>query len=361
MRCADLSIAGVAYRLPGTLPVADAIAAGAYDAAEQEANAYLSVTVADGEAPPDMAVAAGRLALRRSGVPAADVALLLHASARFQGIDYWPAASYVHREVLGDAVRRAPALDVQQMCDGALGALELAASYLAADPARRAALITTGDRMDGPGFDRWSADVRGIVYGDGGAAAVLVRDGGAPGGADGHGFARLLAVTTVVDTGLEGMYRGDLEFADAPGRPVDVRSRREAFATAIGGLPAQRIAAGLTEAVTATLDEAGLDLDDVTRFVFPNVGLQGLTNAYVRPLGITLERTAWEWGRRTGHVGAADQLTGLTHLVESGAVRPGDRVMLVGIGAGFAWTCALLELTETRGWPDVAEGGRTGG
>lgn len=356
MRCTDLSIAGVAHRLPGTLPVADALAAGAYDATEQQANAYLSVTVAEGEAPPEMAVAAGRLALRRSGVAAADVALLLHASARFQGIDYWPAASYVHHEVLGEEARRAPALDVQQMCAGALGALELAASYLTADRGRRAALITTGDRMDGPGFDRWSADVRGIVYGDGGAAAVLVRDDGTPAGITakgapgGRGFARLLAVTTVVDTGLEGMYRGDLEFADAPGRRVDVRARREAFAAAIGGLPGGRIAAGLTEAVTVALDESGVGLDDITRFVFPNVGLQGLMNAYVKPLGITVERTAWEWGRRTGHVGAADQLTGLTHLVESHALGPGDHVMLVGIGAGFAWTCAVLRVTAAPTW-----------
>lgn len=339
MQYTDLFIAGVAYRLPEAVEVAPAVADGRYDAAEQEANEYLSVTVADGEAPPEMAVEAARLALDRSPVPAHDVALLLHTSAWFQGIDYWPAASYVHREVLGDA-RRTPALDVQQMCNGTLGAIELAASYLTADPARRAALISTADRLDGPAFDRWRSDVRGIVYGDGAAAVVLAREG----------FARLLSVVTVVDTGLEGMYRGAEPFRTAPGGPVDVRARRAAFAAESGGTSPGRTIAGLTEAVEAALAEASLGLGDIARFVFPNVGLHGLRNLYAQPLGLDLARTTWDWGRRTGHVGAADQLTGLTHLVESGQVGPGDRVMLVGIGAGFSWTCGVVELTARPAW-----------
>ncbi|MGC4952163.1 ketoacyl-ACP synthase III family protein [Actinomadura citrea] len=343
MRCDGLFLAGLAHRLPEAVEVDGAVDGGRYDAGDRKADAYASVAVATDEAPPEMAAAAARLALDRSGLPPSGVALLLHASAWFQGVDYWPAASYVHREVLGDDGRRAPALDVQQMCAGALGALELAASYLAADASRASALVTTADRFTDPGFDRWRGDVRGIVYGDGAAAAVLAREG----------FARLLAVSTVVDTALEGMYRGDEPFAAAPGRRVDVRARRAAFAAharqLVGSL-AERTTAGLSEAVGRTLDEAGLKLADVSRFAFPNVGLHVLRTRYAEPLGLDVERTTWDWGRRTGHVGAADQLTGLTHLVETGRVGPGDRVLLVGIGAGFAWTCAAVEISERPGW-----------
>lgn len=343
MRCDGLFLAGLAHRLPEAVDVDGAVDGGRYDAGDRKADAYASVAVAEDEAPPEMAAAAARLALDRSGIAPSGVALLLHASAWFQGVDYWPAASFVHREVLGDDGRRAPALDVQQMCAGALGALELAASYLAADASRTSALVTTADRFTGPGFDRWRGDVRGIVYGDGAAAAVLARSG----------FARLLAVSTVVDTALEGMYRGDEPFASAPGRPVDVRARRAAFAAharrLVGSL-AERTASGLAEAVGQALDEAGLKLADVSRFAFPNVGLHVLRTRYAEPLGLDVERTTWDWGRRTGHVGAADQLTALTHLVETGRVGPGDRVLLVGIGAGFAWTCAAVEIAERPAW-----------
>ncbi|MEU8303388.1 ketoacyl-ACP synthase III family protein [Actinomadura sp. NPDC048955] len=343
MRCDGLFLAGLAQRIPAAVDVDGAVDDGRYDPADRKADAYASVAVAAAEAPPEMAAAAARLALRRAEIPPSDVALLLHASAWFQGVDYWPAASYVHREVLGEDGRRAPALDVQQMCAGALGALELAASYLAADASRASALVTTADRFTDPGFDRWRGDVRGIVYGDGAAAAVLARDG----------FARLLAVSTVVDTALEGMYRGDEPFAAGPGRPVDVRARRAAFAAharRLAGSLAERTTSGLSEAVGRTLDEAGLGLADVSRFAFPNVGLHVLRTRYAEPLGLDVERTTWEWGRRTGHVGAADQLTGLTHLVETGQAGPGDRVLLVGIGAGFAWTCAAVEIIERPGW-----------
>lgn len=338
MRCDGLFISGLAHRLPAMLDVGNAIAAGRYDPEEQSANDYASVTFADGEAPPEMAVRAGRLALERSGIPAADIALLLHASAWFQGVDYWPAASYVHREVLAGN-RQAPAMDVRQMCNGSLGAVELAAAYLLADPGRRAALVTTADRYEDPGFDRWRGDVGGIVYGDGAAAVVVAREG----------FARILAVRTIVDTGLEAMYRGEESFSTTPGRAVDVRARRRAFMAATEGV-ADRTTAGLTESVERTLDDAGVKLADVGGFVFPNVGLRTLRTRYLAPLGIDLDATAWEWGRRTGHVGAADQLTGLAHLVETGRAGPGDRVLLIGIGAGFSWTCVLVEPVAPAPW-----------
>jgi 3-oxoacyl-[acyl-carrier-protein] synthase III len=104
------------------------------------------------------------------------------------------------------------------------------------------------------------------------------------------------------------------------------------------------------------LEEAGIEAGGVARGVFPNVGLETLTTRYLAPLELKVEATAWEWGRRTGHVGAADQLTGLAELVESGAVGPGERVMLVGIGAGFSWTCAVVEVVAPPPWIAFSRG-----
>ena len=337
-------LGGVAAWLPPAVSVAEAVATRDYDADEQAGNEYVSITVANGEAPPEMAVRAARTALRRSGVAPGDVALLLHTSAWFQGVDFWGAASYVHREVL-DGGRHAPALDVAQMSNGSLGAVELAASYLAATPSRRAALVTTADRFARPGFDRWRSDGRGIVYGDGAAAAVLTRAGG---------FARLRAVATVVDTRLEPIYRGDEPFglvSGHAGRPVDIRERRRAFMEATTGRQdvVEWINAGLTEAVGQALDESETQLGDIARFVFPNIGLSALQR-YLELLGVSLADTTWERGRRIGHVGGADQLIGLAHLVEGGHVGPGERVMLVGIGAGFSWSCAVVEMLDRPTW-----------
>jgi 3-oxoacyl-[acyl-carrier-protein] synthase-3 len=349
MRCDGLFVAGIAHWLPAMVPVAEAVAAGAYDAQEQARNDYASVTVAEADdAPPVMAVRAARAALDRSSVAPGDISLLLHASFWFQGIDFWSAAPYIHNAVL-PGNRHAPAIDISQMSNGSLGGVELAASYLAADPARRAALVTVADRFQLPGFDRWRSDVAGIVYGDGGAAIVLSRDGG---------FARLLAIVTVVDTRLESMYRGSQPFGARSGEagwPLDNRARRRAHLDGTGfETVVERTTAGLTGAVERALLESGVKRTDIARFVFPSVGLAGLSSRYLEPLGLDLPVTTWDWGRRTGHVGAADQIIGLAQLVDSGTLEPGQHAMLVGIGAGFSWSGAVVEIDRRPGWPVVA-------
>jgi 3-oxoacyl-[acyl-carrier-protein] synthase III len=337
MRLDDLYVAGLGCWLPPAVDVAEALADGRYDAADQAKNEYVSITVA-ADAPPQMAVRAGQQALAQAGLPAADIALLLHAALWYQGVDFWPAASYVHRHLLGGG-RHVPAIEVHQMSNGGMAALELAASYLAAAPHRRAVLVTTADRLEPPGFDRWRSDLPSIVYGDGAAALVLAREG----------FARLRSITTVTDSELEGMYRGGQPFGTVhghAGHPVDNRARRAEFAAgadldALG----RKVAAGLAEAVDGALADAGLGRGDITWAVFPNLGADTLRRAYLGPLGLDLAATTWEWGRHTGHVGAADQIIGLHNLCRSGRVAPGERVLLVGIGAGFTWTCAVAEVT----------------
>ncbi len=342
MQLDDLFIAGLGSWLPPAVDAAEAVRDGRYDPHEQAANEYLSITVAGDEAPPDMAVRAGQQALAHSGIPPGDVALLLHASLWYQGVDFWPAASYIHRQVLGEATH-VPAIDIHQMSNGSMAALELAASYLAADRGRRAALVTSADRLALPGFDRWRSDLRGIVYGDGAGAAVLAR----------AGFARLLSVVSVADSTLEGMYRGKEPFGHVPGhggQPLDNRARRADFAaTADPEALGRRILSGITQAVEGSLADADLKLADIRWTVFPNLGADTLRRAYLEPLGLDLAATTWEWGRRTGHVGAADQIIGLAKLAGSGRAEPGDRVLLVGIGAGFSWTCAVAEFAGVPG------------
>ncbi|MFD0427125.1 hypothetical protein ACFQ60_00410 [Streptomyces zhihengii] len=72
-----------------------------------------------------MAVAAARDALARSGHRAEDIALLLHACVYFQGLELYPTASYIHREVLGD--HSALAFEIKNASNGCMTALDIAA------------------------------------------------------------------------------------------------------------------------------------------------------------------------------------------------------------------------------------------
>jgi 3-oxoacyl-[acyl-carrier-protein] synthase-3 len=344
MRYDDIYVAGVASWLPPREPIGQ----GRYEPGEQEEHGYESASVASGdEMPPHMAVRAGRLALTRSGVDPAQVSLLLHASAWYQGLDLWTSSSYIHHALLGEN-RTAQALDVDQQCAGGMTAVQLATDHLVADPDRRAAIITAAERWSPPGIDRWHTEGAHIIFGDGAGALVLARD---------RGFARLLAVQSVADTTLEAMNRGDdtfTLFSPAWQGPLSVSGRSGAFMRDRDGLEVRdRIFQGHADAVHGLLEKAGLTVCDVSRFVFPNIGL-GLLTSMVKLLGIDVSQTVWDLGRTTGHLGAADPMAGLAYLLEQGQLAVGDRVVLMGIGYGWFWSGVLVECVEIPDWSAAA-------
>ncbi|GAA1397642.1 hypothetical protein GCM10009639_35260 [Kitasatospora putterlickiae] len=55
-------------------------------------------------------------------------------------------------------------------------------------------------------------------------------------------------------------------------------------------------------------------------------------------------------GRTLGHLGACDQFLSLTHLLDSGALAPGDHVLLTGNGAGISLAAAVVEVLEHPAW-----------
>ncbi|MFL1902968.1 ketoacyl-ACP synthase III family protein [Streptomyces tauricus] len=367
----DIRIAGCAVWLPPRTPVADAVAAGLCDEALATTTGMLSVAVARDEPAPEMAARAARTALERSGFGrpgsdgasgadgvsssgaasgaagpgSGDVSLILHASFFYQGHDLWAPASYVQRTAVGN---QCPAIEVGQVSNGGMAGLGLAVDHLRAGPAAgepdRRVLLTTGDAFRPPGFDRWRSD-SGTFYGDGGTALVL---------SSREGFARIRGLATVSVPELEGMHRGDDPFGHAPfsHRPVvDLDACKKDF-LATHRVPQVIAASGAAQdaAVERALAAAGVTLADVDRFVLPHLGRKRLRAGHLARFGIAEERTTWEWSRGIGHLGAGDQIAGFDHLVGSGSLGAGDLVVWMSVGAGFTYSCAVVEMLERPHW-----------
>jgi len=345
MQWDTIYLAGLGVYLPEPVAAADAVARGEYDAEEAEANGITSVLVEPELSAPEMAVAAARDALEHSAVNVADVRMVFHSSLWYQGVDMWPAASFVARYTVGD---RVTAFDLQQQCNAAVGALDLAASRLVFEGGG-AALLTTGDRFCLPGVDRWRTE-RGLPYGDGGTAAVLSTEGG---------FARLLSTRTVSDNGLEQVLRGP-RFHDAPqpGR-LDITSRIAHHFENHGGMRANtvRLAEAVKAAISGALADAKTELTDLRGVVIPAAGRAKLDWQLSQLVGVQEHQTTWPFARTHGHLGAGDQFAGLRHLVVNEVVGAGDRVLVVGGGAGLTCTCAVVEILDAlparteREWP----------
>ncbi|GAB1688970.1 ketoacyl-ACP synthase III family protein [Krasilnikovia sp. M28-CT-15] len=342
MKYDELYIAGVGSWYPKPTPVQTAIDAGWYDDAVQRKTGQVSVTVAgDDDSHPEMAVRAGKLAVRQAGLPTSDFSLLLHATSGFAGLDGWNVASYLQHQIVdGSGV----AFEIRQQSNGAMAALPLVAAHLSAGPENGAALITAADRFDLPVWDRWRAYV-GLVLGDGASAAVLSRR---------PGFARVLSVVTESRAELEGAQRASLPFqtnpdpADPTLYPISLINRMQEFAASQGGLSAifKQMNKALISAVTLAAEEAGMRPADADHIVFPNFGRTMLQQEVLDPLDLTIDRTLWEWSREVGHVGATDQFGALDHLARQGLLEPGQRILLTGIGLGFNWTSAVVEILE---------------
>lgn len=340
MRFDDLYVAGCGRWFPPAMTAEDAERAGLCDRKLIWRSEFASVCVAEvaesGSAP-EMAARAAEAALRQAGSAPDEIDLVLHADTYYQGYDLWPPASYVQRVAVGN---RCPAIEIRQMSNGGMAALELAAAYLTASPARRAALVTTGDRFCRPGYDRWHSDL-GTICGDGGTAAVLSRR---------SGYARLRSLVTVCDPSLEQMNRGQDPPGDAPfsvRKPIDLEAHRQDFVAEAGlDVVMDRIEAGQQEAVKTALSDAETSFADLDRFVLPSMGRGRLKAHFLDPFGIDLDRTTWDWGRHIGHLGAGDQIAGLGYLADTGGLRPGQRCLLAGVGAGFAFSAAVVEMLE---------------
>ncbi|MFG2006875.1 ketoacyl-ACP synthase III family protein [Spirillospora sp. NPDC048911] len=336
MRFKDVWIAGTGGALGELVPIGDAIRDGSYSPEEAESTGTVSVSQAD-QAPPELAVTAGRQAIKQAAELGTDVgpgSQHLHSHGHFQGLEMWPADCWIARELIGETPTRMP-LTVSAASNGSTACLEVAASMLDAQPALPSALITIGDRF-APPVDRWHLSP-GMVFGDGAAAAVVTR---------GTGRLRLVSLVSEADTVLEGLSRGDEPFHTTPHLEPDTRRRTREF-LAHGGLSLRdvrrRSAARTVSVAERALAEAGTSLDRIDWFVAPFVGRALYRDSFVRPFGSVPEQTLLELGLTIGHLGPADQIYALHHLVKENLLQPGDRVLTIGTGMGFTFSAAVFQ------------------
>jgi 3-oxoacyl-[acyl-carrier-protein] synthase-3 len=329
----DFHIGGTGVRIPPSIPLSKAVADGLYSAGDLDETRLESIAVCDEGFPAEMAAEAARDAIAASSHDPGDVALTLYAFISNQGLSGWHAGAYVHRVAVGN---HAPVVEVGQRSNGGLTSLDLAVAYLEARGGS-AALIATGDRFgDLPG-GRWNYD-DGLIPGDGATALLLSRE---------RGFARLLSLSINCDSSLEGLHRGDSVYVprqDSDATPPFRQRKREYLSKNDLGEVAGKFSAGAAVAMNRALDQAELDRKDIDHWVLPNIGLHELRFYYLDPLEIPLESTLWDWGRTVGHLGAGDQIAGLHLLRAQGRLAPGRTVALLGVGAGFSWSCAVLRI-----------------
>ncbi|MFI0942730.1 ketoacyl-ACP synthase III family protein [Streptomyces sp. NPDC021020] len=347
MKTPGVFIAGLGTYIPEIFDARKAVELGLYDADDYEWYGWTGAAVAGDMPAPDMAVKAALQAVERSGHHPDDLALHIHACGHEQGPEGWSPQHYILHHVTD---RDIPAFRVWQACSGLIGSIELAACYLQAVPERAAALLTGADNVGTPKFNRWAFGIQNGVLGDGASALVLSKQ---------QGFARLLSVNTGSTAEVEAQYRGDEPLFPPSltvGRSMDFKERL----AAAGGLEetvaevVRRQGELRTEIALRTIAEADIEVRDITRVAHVFTGQEAYLKVILDPMGLSTRQGLLEFGRRLGHMTVNDQVVGLTHLVETRQVGPGDHVLIVAHGGGVSITCAVVRIERSPEWSAAA-------
>jgi 3-oxoacyl-[acyl-carrier-protein] synthase III len=262
-------------------------------------------------------------ALARAGVAASDLDLIVVATVTPDMM--FPSTAAILADELG--APDAAAYDLSAGCTGFMYALAQAYGMLAGGLARRA-LVVGGDVLSK--ILDWHDRSTVVLFGDGVGAVVLEaveRDGflGFELGADGAGGMNLW---------LPGS--GSRHFDD-PQRFVKMNGREVfRFATRI-----------LVHSAEELLQRCGLTVEDVDLYVPHQANVRIIDHA-TRKLGFPSERVVVNVDRY-GNTSSGSIPLALADAAADGRLRPGELVLMTGMGAGLTWGSALIRWTEETG------------
>ena len=276
----------------------------------------------EGETTSTLAAEAGRRALAEAGVEASTVDVVIVATAT--GDRPLPSTAAYVQAALGAS---GAAFDLGAACSGFVHGLALSSSMIQTGTAEVILLIGAEclSRFIDPS-DRSTA----VLFGDGAGAAVLgpSQDPG------------VLASLLDGDGSRADQLSIPAGGARVPATDETVRERDHTIHMPDGREIFRRAVVEMTQACEVVLGKAGLTADDVDLLV-PHQANARIVSAVASRLGVPEERAVLDI-ETVGNTSAASIPIALDRAWRAGRVAPGDLVLTVAFGAGFAWGANLI-------------------
>lgn len=264
-----------------------------------------------------LATAAARNALDAAGMSAADIDLIILATATPD--QTFPASATIVQHALG--CNGGVAFDVAAVCSGFLYAFSVAESMIRAGSAKNALVI--GSETFSRILD-WEDRATCVLFGDGAGAVVLGGEIGLRGAlatrlhADGRHNELLYVDGGPSTTGTVGKLR---------------MRGREVFRHAV---------TNLASVMHETLQAADLVPGDVD-WVVPHQANARIIDATAKKLGLDPEKIVVTVDRHA-NTSAASVPLALDVAVRDGRIKSGDIVVLEAMGGGFTWGASVVRM-----------------
>ena len=272
----------------------------------------------DGVFSSDLGLEAAKNALQAAGCTAQDIDLIIVATSTPDMV--FPSTACILQNKLG--ANGCAAFDVQAVCSGFIYALTVADSMIKTGAAHRALVV--GAEVFSRILD-FKDRTTCVLFGDG-AGAVVLEASDTPGilASDLHADGKYVDILCVPGHVSGGAVLGD---------PLLKMDGQAVFKLAVGLLES---------AARATLTKANMTDADIDWLV-PHQANIRIMQSTARKLKLSMDKVVVTVDQH-GNTSAASIPLALDFAVRSGQVKPGETLLLEGVGGGFTWGAVLLNL-----------------
>jgi 3-oxoacyl-[acyl-carrier-protein] synthase-3 len=266
----------------------------------------------------DLGLEAARRALEAAQCQPKDLDLIIVATSTPDMV--FPSTACILQDKLG--ANGCPAFDVQAVCSGFIYALTIADAMIRTGAASRALVV--GAEVFSRILD-FQDRATCVLFGDG-AGAVVLQASESPGilASDLHADGKYSGILCVPGQVSGGQVLGD---------PLLKMDGKAVFKLAV---------AVLDEAARATLAKAGKTTSDID-WLIPHQANIRIMQSTARKLELPMDKVVVTVDQH-GNTSAASIPLALDSAVRAGKVKPGELLLLEGVGGGFTWGAVLLHL-----------------
>src|SRR5947208_5146843 len=272
----------------------------------------------------DMATQAARKALEQAKISAADIDLILVATATPDML--FPATACFVQKKIG--AKKAACLDISAACAGFLFGIEIAQQFITTHT-HDTVLVIGAEKLTS--ITNWTDRNTCVLFGDGAGAAVLQHRGRA------HGV-----ISTHI--GSDGEYTDILFMPGGGSRCPITRENVDLNLVTIhmtGKEVYKQAVTAMLNAAKKALDQAGLSIEDIA-CVIPHQANLRIIEAIADRLGISRDKIFVNLDR-FGNTSAAAVAIALDEANRTGRIKRGDYVLMVVFGGGLTWASTVIE------------------
>jgi 3-oxoacyl-[acyl-carrier-protein] synthase III len=284
---------------------------------------------------------AARRAIESAGLEPNDIDIIIMGTM-FPDFTY-PGPGMVIQQKLG-ITRTVPVFDLRVQCAGFIYALSMADLYIRSGQARYVLAVFAEKE-----FDHFKVDRQiGVIFGDGGGAAVIGPSDGARGvyttdiQADGAGVSDLI----MTSDNIVGLAEGIADWPEELSKCKTYWAERgfipghTKYPFWIGQEVFKNAVKRLVRGAKDVLQDTPWTLDDVEHFFFHQANAR-INGKVTELLKLPAEKVPYNIDR-IGNTGAASVIILMDEERRAGRLKPGALCLLSAFGAGYLWGSAVI-------------------